>query len=154
MEKFIENLEKAQKTISSIDHMIYVSFPLIKDKRILLKVLKETKNAIANCISSILQYDYLYKRIKLYKSPEENFRVFREKSALRYLINQDEINLIVELFKIVDKHNESSMEFFKDGKVVILSDDLNPETVSYEKTKQFLVLGKSILEKAKRGILK
>ena len=70
MEKFLENLQEAENIIQTIDHMVYVTFPLIQDKKLLLKIILETKTAIANCINSILQYEYLYKRIRLYKEPK------------------------------------------------------------------------------------
>jgi hypothetical protein len=152
MEKFLENLQSAEKTLQTVDHMVYVTFPLVKDKRLLLKVLQETKNAITNCINSILQYEYLFKRITLYKDPKSNLRVFIEKCAPRYQITKEEINLIMELFDFIVKHKESPFEFVKDEKVVILSNNLNQKILTLEKTKEFLVLGKDIVRKTKEAM--
>ncbi len=147
MEKFLENIIAAEKKIQTADHMIYVTFPLIKDKRLLLKILQEIKNAVTNCISSILQYEYLYKRITLYKDPKSNFKTFVEKCAPRYKITREEINSILELFDFMEKHRESPFEFVKDDKVVILSNGLKPKTLTVEKTKEFLILVKNVLRK-------
>lgn len=149
MEKFLEYLQESEKIIKIIDHMIYVTFPLLKDKHILLKILLETKIAITNCINSILHREYLYKRINLYKNSETNFRVFVEKCAPRYKITKEEIKLILELFNLVEKYKQSSMEFIKDEKVVILSGNMKKETVGIEKIKKFLDLAKNILKKIK-----
>jgi|SRR3989344_5243117 len=149
MEKFLENLILAEKTIKSADHMIYVTFPLIKDKRLLFKVLQETKNAVALCINSILQYEYIYKRIKLYKDSKLNLRIFIEKCVPRYNITKEEINLVHELFDFVEKHKESPFEFIKDDKLVVLSSSLRPRTMTIEKTKAFMITAKSILRKSK-----
>lgn len=153
MEKFLESLQKADKTIQTIDHMVYVTFPLIKDKKLLLKILLETKAAIANCINSILQYEYLYKRIILHKDPKANFRIFKEKCAQKYKITREETELISELFEIVKKHEQSPFEFIKNEKIIILSENLTPQTITFEKTKEFLITGKNILKKTKEGIL-
>lgn len=147
MEKFLENIITAEKKIQTADHMIYVTFPLIKDKRLLLKILQEIKNGVTNCISSILQYEYLYKRITLYKDPKSNFKTFIEKCAPRYKITREEINLILELFDFMEKHRESPFEFIKDDKIVILSNGLKPKTLTVEKTKEFLITVKNILKK-------
>jgi hypothetical protein len=149
MEKFLENIQEAERTIHTADHMIYVTFPLIKDKRLLLKVLQETKTAIANCINSILQYEYLYKRITLYKNSKTNLKTFIEKCSSRYGITKEEINSILELFDFVEKHKESPFEFLKDEKVVILSNNMKPKTLSIEETKEFLILAKNILRKTR-----
>ncbi len=149
MEKFLENIMEAEKNIRTADHITYVTFPLIKDKRLLLKILQETKNAVAHCISSILQHDYLYKKIELYKDPKSNFRIFIDKCAQEYNITKEEIDLIIELFDFIEKHRQSPFEFVKDDKIIILSNGLKPKTLTIEKTKEFLMLGKNILRKTR-----
>ena len=152
MEKFLEALVTAEKDLRTIDHMVYVTFPLIKDKRLLLKVMQDIKNIIANCITSILQYEYLYKRISLYKDSRENFKTFTEKCAARYNIHGGEIKLLLELFNFVEKHKESPFEFVKEEKIVILSENSKPTTLTLEKTKEFLIMAKDILRKTKEGM--
>ena len=154
MQKFLEKLQEAEKIIKTIDHMIYVTFPLIKDKKLLLKILLETKNAVANCINSILQYEYLYKKIKLYKDQKTNFRTFEQQCAPKYKITKQEIKLIIKLFDVAEKHKQSQFEFVRNGKVVILSENLEPKTITIEKTKEFLSLAKNILTKTKKAIEK
>lgn len=154
MEKFLQYLQEAEKTIRTSDHMLYMTYPLVKDKNVLLKILCETKTAITNCINAILQHEYLYKRISLYKDPKENFRTFENKCSRPYNITKEEINLILELFELAKKHKESSMEFIKDEKVVILSNNSEPKTFTVEKAKQFLELAKNILKKTKERIKK
>jgi len=152
MNKFMEALASAEKNLRTVDHMVYITFPLIKDKRLLLKVIQELKRIITDCITSILQYEYLYKRISLYKDSQENFRTFTERSAPRYGITRDEIRTIRELFDFVDRHKESPFEFIKDDKLVILSENMKTTTLSLEKTKEFLQLTKEILKKTKQGM--
>jgi len=149
MEKFLEYLREAEKIVQTVDHMAYVTFPLIKDKRLLLKLLIETKTAVANCINAILQYEYLNKRITLFKDPKINFRVFKEKCAPGYKITYEEIKLISELFEVSEKHKQSQMEFLKDDKIVILSKNLDINVITPEKTKRFLALAKDILRKTR-----
>lgn len=145
----MENIIAAEKRIRTADHMVYVTFPLIKDKRLLLKIIQEIKNAVMEGINSILQYEYLYKRIILYKNPKSNFKIFIEKCAPKYQITREEINLILELFDFIEKHKESPFEFIKDDKVIILSNSLDPKTLTIEKTKEFLILVKNILRKTR-----
>jgi hypothetical protein len=152
MEKFFENIYKAEKNLKTVDHILYVTFPLVKDKRLLLKMLQEMKSIITHCITAILQYEYLYKRITLYKNAKENFKNFKEKCAPRYKITKEELVLISELFDFVEKHRESPFEFVKDDKIVILSENLNQKTLTLEKTKEFLMLSKDILRKTKEGM--
>ena len=150
--KFLEYLAEAQKIVSIIDHMFFVSYPLVQDKKILIKVITESKKAIANCINAILQYEYLFKRITLYQDPHLNMRTFTLKSAPRYSISDSEIQLINELFEIVKLHEQSPMTFTRQEKIVILSDDMRPKIITIEKAREFLLLSKNILQKTKQNI--
>jgi hypothetical protein len=154
MEKFIESLTDAGKTTRAIDHMMYITYPLFKDKKILIKVLIETQSALTKCINAILQYEYLYKRIRLYKDPKDNFHTFLQKCAPLYEIQPGELEKIKELFILTKKHQQSTMEFVKEDKLVILSDDMKKETIDLEKIKGFLNLLKAVLQKAQQRILR
>lgn len=154
MEKFLEYLKEAEKIIQTADHLIYMTFPLVNDKRLLLKIITETKTAVANCINSVLQYEYLYKRIKLSKSSKTNLKTFIEKCAPRYEITEQETEIILELFDIVEKHKQSPFEFMKDNKIVILSENSTQKVISVEKIKEFLFISKNILRKVEDKILR
>lgn len=132
--------------------MAYVSFPLIKDKKILLKIIIELKKAIAYEINAILQYEYLFKHIKLYKDPRDNFNTFLNHSAKRFAITPQEIKLIQELIDINEIYKQSTMEFTKDEKLIILTGDLTKKVISVQKIKEFILLSKTILKKAQERI--
>ncbi|MBI2124543.1 hypothetical protein HYT92_02015, partial [Candidatus Pacearchaeota archaeon] len=95
-----------------------------------------------------LQYDYVYKRISLYKNPRENFETFRRKSAPRLNITDDEVKSIVEVFRLVSEHKNNPMEFIRKEKLVIMSSNLHTAVVSVEMIKKFLSDAKSMLSKA------
>jgi hypothetical protein len=152
MEKFLQNLQEAGKIIKAVDHLTYVTFPLVKDKRMLLKILMEIKKAVALCVNSILQYDYIYKRIRLYKDIKENFRTFKEKCAPRYEITSEELNKINALFEIAERHKKSPFEFVRQDKVIMLSESFHPEAITLEKIKEFLILAKNVLFKVEKKI--
>jgi transcription initiation factor TFIIIB Brf1 subunit/transcription initiation factor TFIIB len=121
MQKFLENINTAEKNIKTADHLIYSTFPLLKDKRILLKSIKEINLATTNLINSILQYEFLKKKIKLYKDPKENFKTFVERYAEEYKITKEEVIKIIQISEIAKKQKESPMEFLRNEKVVIFS---------------------------------
>ena len=152
MQSFLKNLYEAEQLIKKIDHMLYVTYPLIQDKRLVLKIISETKNAIVKCINSILQYEYMYKRIKITKDSKENLRIFKIKCAPEYNISVEKIKLMLELFDLVEKHKQSPFEFKKQEKIVILSENSTPKIIVIENAKEFLALAKEILIKSKNKI--
>lgn len=152
MQKFVEYLLEAERKTKAIDHMLYVTFPLIKDKKLLLKILSESKIVIADCINSILQYEYINKRIELTKDPKTNFKLFKEKCSKRYNITEQEIKLILDLFEIIEIYKKSYFDFPRDDKIIIISENMQYKDLPFEKIKEFLLLTKDILKKTKNNI--
>ena len=79
-------------------------------------------------------------------------KTFILKSAPRYSISDSEIRLIAELFEVVRLHEKSPMEFSREKNLVILSEDMHPKVISLDKTREFLLLSKNILQKTKQNI--
>lgn len=84
MEKYIQNLQESERLWQTAGHLAYVTYPLVKDKRLLLKILIEIKNSLSKCINAVLQYEHLYKRIKLYGNPKINLETFAQKCSPRF----------------------------------------------------------------------
>jgi hypothetical protein len=152
MDKFLLSLGSAFKVLQTADHMIYITFPLIKENRLLIKILNEIYTAVLTTINVVLQYDYSYKKIVLHKDAGLNFNTFKEKCAPRFGISQDEIAKIVEIFKLIEEHRQSPMEFVRQDKFVILSDNLSTDVVTVEKLKDYLLTAKNILQKVRNKV--
>ena len=88
MEKFHQDLKEAIKSLQIADHMTYVTFPLVNEQRLLLKIFDEIYKSIISCINAILNYEYMYKRIKLYTDNKENIRTFAYKCSRNYNLNK------------------------------------------------------------------
>ena len=153
-EKFIESLDKAAIVLKTADHMLYMTYPLIKEKRLLLKILNETYLAVLNVVNAILQYEYLYKRITLYKDAKTNFTIFKQRCAPRYGITEEEVANITELFNLTEKHKKSPFEFVRNDKIIIMTNALKTDTVTVDKMKDFILTSKNILRKAETKIRK
>jgi len=119
-----------------------------------LTVLSEINNAVLLIINSILQHDYIYKQIELSKDAKTNFRTFTTKCAQSYNINDNELRIIIEILSLAEAHRKSAMEFLKNDKVIILSDTLQPQTLSLERIKEFLVVTKEIFLKTSQKLIK
>lgn len=149
MEKHIEEILNAIKNIRISDHITYITYPVVKDKRLLLKALDSVYLAIIGLINAILHYEYITKKINLSSHPKENFQTFMNESSKRINLGQEELNTIIELLTLAERHKTSPMEFMRKDKVVIMSDNLRATFIDTDKIKRYLNLAKRLVEKAK-----
>ena len=145
-ERFILSLEKARKAIQMADHLSYITFPLIKENKLLLKILEELNIAIISMVNAVLQYEYLNKRIEIYNNAKDNFETFKN-IAFRYSINDEQVRKIIEIINLAEKHKKSPFEFSKNDKIVIMSENMYPDILTLEKIKSYLLEAKDILRK-------
>ncbi len=143
-------LDKVEHSLRTADHMIYITYPLIKENILLKKVIEQLYDIANNIIEAILEYEYIYKRIRLPKK-EESFEIFK-KCSDRFDINSEEIEILKELFKIMEKHKESSFEFSRKERLVIMSNNLRTESVGIDQLKKYLNMLKILLKKTKAKI--
>lgn len=148
MEKYEETLEKAIKEIKIADHIIYITYHIVKDKRLLIKALEQEYNSLMLSINAILQYDYTWKKIQIYHDAQLNFETFLNKCAIRYSLDSQDIKDIKELITLIETHKKSPMEFMRREKVMIMTGSLKTEFVDLIKLKKYLNLIKKIIKKA------
>jgi hypothetical protein len=146
VEKFIESIESAQKSLQIADHMTYITFPIVKEKRLLLKILSNLNTTLLNTINSVLQYEYYYKRISIYNNARDNFNTFKT-LAPKYNINPEQLKKIIDILTLAEKHRKSPFEFVKNDKIIIMSEGMQTDTLTLEKIKNFLIEAKDILRK-------
>ena len=135
------NLEKAKKNLQIADHLIYMTYPLLKEQRLLIKILEELYGVLSIIINAVLQHEYMYKRIRLYSDEKSNFSLFGTKCAERYGITQEQVKNIQKIFYLIEKHKKSPMEFIRNNKFIIMSDNLKTESVALENLKEYLMVG-------------
>ncbi|MBR9706663.1 hypothetical protein GOV14_06530 [Candidatus Pacearchaeota archaeon] len=145
--KFQDDIDEAIRHLQIADHMTYVTFPIVNENRLLLKIFEETHKSIIYCINAILNYEFLYKRIKLYKTREDNLNTFLTKCAKNYQLSNEQIKKIKKIIQISKSRKESAMEFVRQEKIVIMSNNLQTQTLNLIQIKEYLLLAKEILMK-------
>jgi len=149
MEKFKELREKARRNIQVADHMITMSYPMFKDPKILVSAVNSLLQATDNAITSILEYEKIYKRIPAYHdSIDFKTNLFREKIMPRYKLNEKHIKLIKTLIELSKAHKESAVEFPRKEKLVMCSDTYEMRTITVKDLKSLITDTKQLVEDA------
>ncbi len=145
MEAYQRLREEASKKISLADHMLFVTYPLVKDAKLLLAVMENIFLAHTHIMGSLLYYERMYKRVApFFDTFESKYRLFSEKCSQRYAIEHEYLDLMREVKDILTAHKRSPIEFSRKDQFVICSDDYQLKVLKAEdiktlvsKTKEF-----------------
>lgn len=128
--------KKAQNHFKTADHMAYVTFSLLKEQRLMIKIIHELYNTSINLVKAYLFYEYSLKSIRLFRNSKMNIKTFKQKIAPKYF-SEGDIENILKIFEIEQKHKKAPVEFVRKDKFVILLGD-KYETLTIEKIRSYI----------------
>ena len=147
MQAFKNLVLEANKHLRLADHMTYVTYPMLKDTKILISILDNLKKALNKALDAYLYYERLYKRISFF--PEDfntKIDIFQRSAAIRYDLRQYP-ELIKEINFIIKKHKEAPVEFAKGDKLIICNGDYQMKVLQITDVKNYLLKAKPFIFK-------
>ena len=155
MEKFQISFAQAQKNHQIADHMVFITYNVVKDPKLLLSAMKNIMASMLNATDSLLQYERLFKRIPAFP---QNFSskliLLKDYCTRRYNLSQNYIYLMNELNELLIEHEKSPVEFLRKDKFVICSQNYRMKTITISKLKEYLAMNKSFLGEIQKIVLK
>jgi hypothetical protein len=148
-QRFADALIKAEKDCYSAEHILRVIMPVVKDQKLLLRVLENVHKSSIEIISLILKFEYLSKRVDLSSDTKKNQETFFKKCINFYGLNIEESNDIKELLILGKKHKKSGFEFSRRNKIIIMDDDLGTSEVNKEILEQYIRTLRKLILNAK-----
>ena len=98
MELFQEYREKAKKNIINADHMLCVTYPLVKDLKLLPAIIDNIFQAYQNAMSAALYHGKLFKTVPNFnESFEGKINMFKDNIASKHNVDGSYISDIVHL---------------------------------------------------------
>jgi hypothetical protein len=135
-------LDKAIRSLQIADHMLYVTYPLFNERKLLLKIFDEINKSVVNCVNHVISRENFSDRIGNW---DFVFNRFLERNVRHLGFNNEEVSVIKEIVDMNKKHKGSAMEFVRGEKVVIMGDDLGVEAIDVERIKKYLRIAKELL---------
>ncbi|MBN2567053.1 hypothetical protein JXB02_03150 [Candidatus Woesearchaeota archaeon] len=147
MERFQVEREKAKKAVKLADHMLTVTYPIVRDPKLLVSILSNIMTALEAAVSAILYYERTFKRIPPFPDEfEAKFDLFKARCTRRYSINIEYIALIADVRSLLKRHKASPIEFSRKETFVICSDTYSMATMSHDQLKRYIAKTKLFIE--------
>ncbi len=147
METFRNLVLQANKYFKLADHIAYITYPMLKDAKLLLTIIDNLNKSLQTALDAYLYYERLYKRVS--NNPKDlrsKLEIFERSAGKRYNL-QDYQKLIKEVHEIIKKHKESPVEFIKKDKLVICTEDYRTKVLQIEDAKNYLAKAKPFILK-------
>ena len=148
MKKFNELMESAEKKLNFADHILSMTYPLVKDPKLLLSVAENLFLAFNYSLTSLLYYERHFKRIPPF---QDNFslklQLFKDECAERYGIEHEQLKAMQELKEILIAHKKSPIEFPRKESFMIFNESYEAKTLTQDLLKDYIKKAKLFIKK-------
>lgn len=145
MEQYANSKNKVQHHIRVADHLLTMTYPMLKDPKILASALENMFSALSITLDAVMYYERLFKRVPLYNDNfQSKFTIFKTKVVNNYNISSDTVKFISELKEYVTERKKAPVEFPRKGKYVIADKDYRLRTLAFEDLKKKLTKTKKV----------
>ena len=147
MEKFQELRDAASKKLQLADHILSMTYPIVKDPKLLLSVIENLFLAFTYGMGSVLHYERVFKRIPPFPDNfTSKFELFKDKCSRRYNIDSEHLKIIQDIKEIIVAHRKSPMEFSRNESLVICNGNYRMKTISSNMMKTYVEKAKLFIK--------
>ncbi|MBI2040511.1 MAG: hypothetical protein HYT16_00225 [DPANN group archaeon] len=147
-ELYYELIDAARKEIELADHLLYVTYPMIKETKFLLAISEHVIKAANQALHALLEFEHTYKRVEMFST---NFAVmisvYRNKIEPFYNFDQKFYRLLNKMQEIQRMGIESAIRFRHGERYVLAGHDYRLTTIDYESVKRYSNLTKGFVGK-------
>ena len=145
-------IQEAKKAFAKADHLIYMTYPNIKEVKLLYSAVESLNSALQKALEALLTHEQTHKRISQVPKDLNSKLLIYNNYCKKCDFPQDAEFLIRELAKIVKARKEAPMEFVRKNKFVICSDDYRMKVIDEKTIKKYLILSRSFITKVEKHI--
>jgi len=144
---------KANLQHNTAFHLLTVTFPLVKDPKLLMGIINNIFLSIEATIDIILKCEKELELIPAYPNEFKNkFNLFKSKSAKRHHILTNHLEVLGEIHTILELHKKSPVEFRRKDRFIICNKDYKMYEITVKEIKNYLETNKIFLQSANKVI--
>ena len=146
MERFQEELSAGRQQLMAADHLVSITYRLVKDNKLLLTALESLFAAAKSLMASLLHYEEAFKRLPRFKEDLDSMVYwFKSRCMPRYGLSNDYGVVMDELKLLHDEHKASAIEFSRRDCLVICSDNYRFRKITLLQIKSYVAVVKRML---------
>lgn len=148
MENIRKLLKDAQEKMLRADHLAFMTYPQVKEPKMLALVVDNANAVFLDCMEALLCYERMYKRINPVKGDfDSELRVFRTHCCKRYGYPESVLGMVSEVKHLADKKRSCPVEFQRKESYMLCSEDYKLDSLNAKKVQSYVQEAKRFLNK-------
>jgi len=149
MEEPIELIKKAEEELKIADHILIMTYPLVKDPKMLIAICKRLVNVCNSGMDAFLTKEYFLRKINAI--PKDYIAKLK---LIEKLLNIEKsiLKTVKDIKEIINEHKQSAIEFIRNERLVMANDDYRLRTISQEQIKGYILKIKIFISKIKKEV--
>ena len=138
MDNYHELINKAQKEIDSSDHLLFVTYNIVKDSKFVFSVTNQLIDAVKYALEALLEFERKSKLIEPYPK-QFNFMVetFKKKVAERREFEEKTLTFLNKLVTMEQTIDTSSLHFRRGDTYVLADEDFGTQSIELQTIKSY-----------------
>ena len=138
MENYQELINKAQKEIDSSDHLLFVTYNIVKDSKFVFSVTNQLIDAVKYALEALLEFERKSKLIEPYPK-QFNFMVdtFKKKVAERREFDERTLTFLNKLVSMEQTIDTSSIHFRRGDTYVLADEEFGTQAIELQTIKSY-----------------
>lgn len=132
-----EAITTARKELRLADHMIYITLPLLGDRKIFLNAVNHLGKAINELIKAYLEKEWRYKRLEFKPPGDTGINLFLTKYSKVLGLQSHEL-MIKSINSFNNVREKSSIKLKRDDKFIIISPEYTMVTLTEAEVKRYI----------------
>jgi hypothetical protein len=138
MGNYHELINKAQKEINSSDHLLFVTYNIVKDSKFVFSVTNQLIDAVKYALEALLEFERKSKLIEPYPK-QFNFMVeiFKKKVSERREFDKRTLIFLTKLVVMEQTINTSSLHFRRGDTYVLADEEFGTQAIELQTIKSY-----------------
>ncbi len=148
MENYQELINKAQKEIDSSDHLLFVTYNIVKDSKFVFSVTNQLIDAVKYALEALLEFERKSKLIEPYPK-QFNFMVdtFKKKVAERREFEEKTLIFLNKLVSMEQTIDSSSLNFRRGDTYVLADEEFGTQSIELQTIKSYFSSAQEFVSK-------
>ena len=147
MERVQRFIEEAKETFKSADHLTYMTYPMLREPKLIYSIAEKLYVANSRIMDAILYHEHAQKTISVVPVEfETRFNLFKGELTKKHKVSNETIQTISDLYELVQANRNCPIAFPKNESYNFYCNNSIKKTITIELAKKYLNMTRQFIK--------